>query len=375
MFFIAYLLTDLIIYSMNKLSKSQKKLIEFVEAVEQGDLLKVRHLLKTDIDVNKFPFSINNNSPLSVAVAFGHSEIVKALLSAGAYPYGYTLLQLESNSTETALAILSLLIDAGIDVNFPLEEADTILMKVAGKGNLDLVKLLVEAGANVNQTNQLGESALMYAVYHPWLEVYEYLYPLTSPELRHEAEKELPSRLLYRKRKEDLLTKRFIDAARFGNVKIACESIVTGVNINSYDAKGDAAIHIASQYGHLSIVNLLIKAGADIEFRTEDSGQTPLILAASDLASAKYNGYDLDVIKTIRFLVKAGANVNTQDNDGWTPLIGAANAGSIEAVKILIKAGANVNAQDNDKNTALSLAKEVGNTEIVKLLIEAEAKD
>ena len=360
---------------MNKLSEEQKKLREFFEAIEQGDLAKVKKFLKTEIDVNKCPFGISNIPPLCVAVAFGHIEIVKVLLSAGAYPYGYSLLQLESNSTETALPILSLLIDAGIDVNFPLEEADSILMKAAGKGNLDLVKLLVEAGADVNQTNQLGESALMYAVYYPWLEVYEYLYPLTSTKLRQEAEKELPSRLLYRERKEDLLFNKFINAARFGDIELVSESIRSGVNINAYDVKGDTALHITSQYGHLSVVNLLIKAGADIEFKTEDLGQTPLILAASNLASAKYNGFDQDVIKTIRFLVRAGANVNAQDNDGWTALVGAANAGNIEATKILIKAGANVNAQDHDGNTTLSIAREAGSTEIVKLLIEAGAKD
>ena len=43
------------------------------------------------------------------------------------------------------------------------------------------------------------------------------------------------------------------------------------------------------------------------------------------------------------YLIELGANVNTKDDGGWTPLISATSAGYIDIVKLLIGKGANVN--------------------------------
>ena len=53
-------------------------------------------------------------------------------------------------------------------------------------------------------------------------------------------------------------------------------------------------------------------------------------------------------IDRVRELIAAGADVNQQNNDGWTPLHWAAYNGHQEVVQALIAAGANVNQQDND---------------------------
>lgn len=364
--------------NMTNFSELQQNLVNLVAAIESGALLQVKRLIDAGVDVNKCSPSLGPLPPLGYAVAYGHVEIVQTSLSAGAYPHGYILLQLQPNSEKNTLQILSLLVDAGINVNFKLEEADTLLMKAAGRGELDLVKLLLEAGADVNQTNQFGECALMFAAYAGWQEVYEYLAPLTSQELRAEPEKYFPDGLLHRQRKNDRLSGGFISAAAMGELDAVLGAIEKGVNINTIGAEGNTALYIASAGGHVSVVRALIEAGADINLGTENYGTTPLIASVNNIAIARHYGRneaETRQMKVVRLLIKAGADVNAETTDGWTALMAAANVGSLEAIELLLAAGADVNSKHKDEDTAVSRAKAAGHNEIVQLLREVGATE
>ena len=76
----------------------------------------------------------------------------------------------------------------------------------------------------------------------------------------------------------------------------------------------------------------------------------------------------------VKRLIKAGANVKTQDNDGFTVLILASVLGHAKITNLLIEAGADVNAQTSWGATALKWASDAGRTEVMKLLKEAGAK-
>ncbi|MBC6419187.1 MAG: ankyrin repeat domain-containing protein [Prochloron sp. SP5CPC1] len=74
-----------------------------------------------------------------------------------------------------------------------IDGGETILMYVVQTGRLDLVKFLVEAGANVNLLDYDEITfALNEAAECGWKEIYDYLAPLTSSELRLRVEKSLP---------------------------------------------------------------------------------------------------------------------------------------------------------------------------------------
>ena len=77
-------------------------------------------------------------------------------------------------------------------------------------------------------------------------------------------------------------------------------------------------------------------------------------------------------VKSIRHLLKQGANVNIKTKDGFTPLCIAANKGDKEIVKLLLANGADVNTKD--KYTPLHRSAYKGHKEIVKLLIRRSAR-
>jgi ankyrin repeat protein len=73
-------------------------------------------------------------------------------------------------------------------------------------------------------------------------------------------------------------------------------------------------------------------------------------------------------IEAVKQHLVAGANVNTKDKWGWTPLSRAARSGHKEAVELLIDNGADVNAKDDKGRTPLGGAIKQKQTEIADLL-------
>jgi len=118
----------------------------------------------------------------------------------------------------------------------------------------------------------------------------------------------------------------------------------------------------ASWNGQKDVVELLLKAGADVNAITED-GWTPLMMAS--------NGQK-DVVE---LLLKAGADVNAITEDGWTPLMRASWYGHKDIIELLLLAGADVNAIAKDGRTPLMWASAYGHKDLVDLLKKYGAKD
>ena len=110
------------------------------------------------------------------------------------------------------------------------------------------------------------------------------------------------------------------------------------------------------------IITKLIDEGADVNSRNSN-GQTPLILATWK------NNTKLSVL-----LVEKGADVNARNNNGRTPLLWATYKNNTELSVLLVEKGADVNAKDNDGQTPLYWATKNNNTELSVLLVEKGAK-
>ncbi|MFH2064371.1 MAG: ankyrin repeat domain-containing protein [Pseudomonadota bacterium] len=117
-------------------------------------------------------------------------------------------------------------------------------------------------------------------------------------------------------------------------------------------------IHEAAMKGKIDSVKEHLAAGEEVDAR-DQYGKTPLILASS--------WGHLDIME---LLIEKGANVNVE-RQGWTPLISAAASGHVKGVKLLLSKGADINALEG---RALSLATMGQNADMVKTLIKAKIK-
>ena len=124
-------------------------------------------------------------------------------------------------------------------------------------------------------------------------------------------------------------------------------------------AKG-APLHHAAREGCHECVKALVAAGADV--RSEDvDGWTPLRVAAD-------NGYP----EIVRLLLEHGADVRSEDVNGWTPLRVAASEGHLGVVRLLLEHGADVGSRNNGW-TPLHVAVWKGHLDIARLLLERGA--
>ncbi|KAI8493712.1 hypothetical protein Bbelb_286330 [Branchiostoma belcheri] len=121
------------------------------------------------------------------------------------------------------------------------------------------------------------------------------------------------------------------------------------------------SLHKTAGNGDHETVSALLVAGADVN--TQDwLGRTPLLWAAG-------NGHH----ETVSALLAAGASVNTQDREDRAPLHLAAEKGHQKTLSALLAAGADVNIQDWQEQTPLNWAAQTGHHETVSALLAAGA--
>src|SRR5207237_10867425 len=112
--------------------------------------------------------------------------------------------------------------------------------------------------------------------------------------------------------------------------------------------------------GGLEVGRAMIEAGADVNTK-DKQGFTPLILAAQMGHTA-----------VVQALIEAGANADSEGPAGWSALMQASYFGRLGAVRVLIP-GTNVNYRAKNGITALMLARWACQLEIVEALTRVGA--
>jgi ankyrin repeat protein len=83
------------------------------------------------------------------------------------------------------------IVEASYNINVQVEEGCTPLIAAVLTGNLEMVKLLVELGADVNLIDGYFESPLYYANYNGFQSIVEYLKPMTNAKIRAAVERSM----------------------------------------------------------------------------------------------------------------------------------------------------------------------------------------
>ncbi|KAJ7759534.1 ankyrin repeat-containing domain protein [Mycena metata] len=196
-----------------------------------------------------------------------HEKIFKARISPGATETeGRAAANIDNEDTEVTAEMRNRPAAANIDN----------LSVASQNGQLDVVKFLIERGADVNASNKDGYTSLYLASERGHLGVVEFL-------------------------------------------------IEHGADVNARNKDGYTSLHLVSRDGHLDIVKFLIEHGADINASTE-GGYTSLSMASE-------NGH----LEVVKFLIEHGADINASDKYGRTSLSIASRDGHLDVVKFLIE--------------------------------------
>ncbi|KFP82092.1 PREDICTED: ankyrin repeat domain-containing protein 6 isoform X4 [Apaloderma vittatum] len=153
-----------------------------------------------------------------------------------------------------------------------------------------------------------------------------------------------------------VLSERLLVAAYKGQVENVVQLINKGAKV-AVTKHGRTPLHLAAHKGHLHVVQVLLKAGCDLDIQ-DDSDQTALHRAAVV--------GNTDVIAT---LIQEGCALDRQDKDGNTALHEACWHGFSQSAKVLVKAGANVLAKNKAGNTPLHLACQNSHSQSTRVLL------
>jgi len=200
----------------------------------------------------------------------------------------------EEGDAETVSALLDQVAISGITG----KPGRTALMSAAGSGQMDIVRMLLARGVDINARTQAGFTALM-------------------------------------------------SAAIDGNADMVKVLLERGADVNARmeagtDGLGDTALTVAALRGHLNAVRALIAGGADIK-AANIFGETALMTAA-------VGGFP----EIVRFLADKGSDANVRDVNGRTALMLARD--DRETIRALLRVGADWKAKDKDGMTALVIA-------------------
>ena len=147
-------------------------------------------------------------------------------------------------------------------------------------------------------------------------------------------------------------------AAEEGHLTVVQILLEQGADINKANNVGVNPLFVAAQKNHSAVVQCLLEHGADVN-KVGTFGSSPLHIAAL--------GGHLGVVK---LLVEQGADKDKADAEGWTALLNAAQIGHLDVVKCLLDHGADKDKANNDGVSPLYIAAQKGHLTVVHYLLE-----
>lgn len=245
-------------------------------------------------------------------------------------------------------AVLAAITSPAVDVNVPAPDGSTALLWATYKVDHEMVGALLKRGAKANVANHYDDYPITEAVKLGDVELVRML-------LAAGADPDSPD--------QDGQTALML-ASSIGSLPIAQMLIKRGAHVNAVETfRGQTALMWAAAQNHPDIVDLLVKHGADAKRRAKYD-DWPREMTSEPRAQFRDGGGLTALLYATRAgcyrcavaIVKAGADVNQPNPDGVTPLINAIDNRAYDIAMFLLDKGANPGAWDMYGRTPLYVA-------------------
>ena len=362
-------------------------------AIRTGDADAVRALLEHGANPNIAEPQLQL-TPLMVAAEAGHTEIVASLMKAGAD------IQVRTRTGATPARRLPCVAESGCGshgvgivrggwpekgIRAPIPGSMTPLMYASREGHIETARLLLNAGANVNEVDKNDITPLFMAISNNHIDMARFLIekgadihakdwygrtPLFAAVEMRNADMDYRSFEVIQTA-EDRKTilafiKTLLEKGADPNIRVnevpplRSWMYLLGGSLAWVDFTGQTPFLLASLSGDVSTMRVLMEHGADPKITTF-SGTTPLMAAAGVnwVFNQTYTEGEPALLEAVKLCVELGMDVNATNSMGLTPLMGAANRGSNSIIEYLVSKGARLDAKDNVGRTPFNWAEGV----------------
>eukprot|EP01087_Luapelamoeba_hula_P013940 TRINITY_DN4023_c0_g2_i2.p1 TRINITY_DN4023_c0_g2~~TRINITY_DN4023_c0_g2_i2.p1 ORF type:complete len:918 (-),score=141.29 TRINITY_DN4023_c0_g2_i2:59-2812(-) len=255
----------------------------------------------------------DGNTPLHLAAVRGCKPVMGLLMAKGAS------LQDRNNEKATPflfgirnnLSVIKYLLKRGASIYDKDENGKTVLYAATINGEIPIFRYLLSKGAR-DESNDWGNTAFLLAAHNAYIDILQML-------LEHGADVNQSD-----KRGRTALMR----AAEMGNMETLTWLLNNNVNINKCCSEGNTALGYAAENGKINTLKYLAEQGMPVSTPNRH-GQTPLLLAS-------YGCSDVDMFKT---LFSLGAKLTERDRGGNNALIYASLSSHLKVVKYLVAAG------------------------------------
>jgi serine/threonine-protein phosphatase 6 regulatory ankyrin repeat subunit B len=348
--------------------------LHIAAALGHTDVVRVLIEHGADLEATRDDFGTSGPSALWLACSGKHRAIVKLLLGNGAKPHSSDRSSPLYPATED-VQIMRLLLDAARDLDLTGDLGLELTASAVDRENEAVVDLLLSRGARLDifSASALGrtQTVLQLIEANPSLvNAVQREYPGAPPVLlaAQHGHPDLVELLLASGAEADRAeqssgTTLLHAAAARGHVPVIEVLLAKGFSLDSRGDSGSSLLHAAAGGAQPEVVGFLLSKGADV-CAVDWSRETPLHRVAGawlfpDGPAEQTADFRARLVATARLLLNAGAAIDADDDFGVTPLHNATDHGHVELVELLLSRGADVNPRTARNETPLSSAERI----------------
>jgi len=240
------------------------------------------------------------------------------------------------------LEVVRVLLEHGADVEAQNEDKLTPLHRASRSGRGEVVRVLLEQGADGAAFDRNRMTPLHWASFGGYVEVTRILLERSKDAAAKDKNGWTPLHW----------------AAFEGRVEIVRILLKHGVDATVRDKAGRTPLHRSSSEGHLQVTRVLLEQGVDTTAQDMD-GRTVL-------HRASIGGH----VKIVRFLLDHGVDMAVRDKNGRTPLHHASLEGHLEITRVLLEHGSDTTIEDQNACTPMELARRNRHFRVVRIFLE-----